>query len=100
INCELGTIVVDNLLCGNGMNELEKLVGIWPNPTHDLIHISIPSTIEIQQLSILNAQGKMVSSFTGKLPGSISLGNQEPGMYYLYIQTNQGKVLTKAIIKL
>ncbi len=68
------------------------LLTVFPNPTTDHIHISQP----MKSVSVYDLTGKRV--YTGS-DSSVSLKNLNNGVYIVRLETQEGAMMTKKIIK-
>jgi hypothetical protein len=76
-------------------------VETWPNPFENTINIS--STIDIKSITVINQCGAIINSINytnTSAPKIMDLSRFETGIYYLKIETNNGKVIRKKIIKI
>ncbi|MEL0456680.1 T9SS type A sorting domain-containing protein [Flavobacteriaceae bacterium SZ-1-7] len=69
---------------------------LYPNPTKDKLTIQLAGDPEFQTIRLYNSLGQFIKSF--KNTNKLDLSNLERGLYFLEIETNQGKT-TKKIIK-
>ena len=76
---------------------------IFPNPTQNFSNINFTNTIrENSILEVVNAYGQVME--TKSLPSGttyiqVDLTSYQPGMYYIYLQTNTRKNLIQQILK-
>ena len=85
IECELG--VDDNI---------SNLVSVYPNPTNDIVNLSLPTSIVIEKTTLFNLLGKdMGVTITGN---TLDVSDLSIGVYILSVQTSEGTI-TKRIIK-
>ena len=83
-----------------GNSDLENLksgINIYPNPTKDFINIKLEKGVSKFKASLYNASGQMLLSTENK--SSINISNLNTGIYFLTIQPENGKAITKKIIK-
>jgi hypothetical protein len=80
---------------------LDSNISMYPNPTNNQITISLPNGLELQDIQVLNPQGKITKSFIFNQTNkeTIQLNELSSGLYFIRINTNEG-VSTKKIIKL
>ena len=86
-------VVIDNV----GLEEFESTsVQVFPNPTENFVTISM--TFNQAKLVMTDAHGKTV--YTGEITNGeqVNLASYEDGVYFLSIETENGKVL-KRIVK-
>ncbi len=73
---------------------------IWPNPTHDIIHISDPQLCIIS-VKLLDLSGRIYKTceITGAPEYTLNIHDLSPGMYLLKIKTRKGNFLKKIIVR-
>jgi hypothetical protein len=82
----------------------ENLFTIYPNPAKDQLRvISIPGNLQINNLQIVNSMGQQVyttgSAFLrSSSPISIALDGLPDGLYFVTIETTEGKSTQKLLI--
>ncbi len=76
---------------------------IFPNPTQDYSNINFTNTIrENSILEVVNANGQVMETTVlgaGTTYTQIDLTAYQPGMYYIYLQTNSRRDLIQQILK-
>ena len=75
---------------------------IYPNPNKGVFVLSVPKGIDQIDVSIFNAFGQQVMNkiySNNSSAVSISLQNQPSGIYYLQIQTGDGKIVRKVVVE-
>ena len=83
-------------ILGTKDNALSQ-VAIYPNPSSDIVNVSIPSSIEIYESSLIDITGKQISGV--RLDnGGFDISMLSKGVYILNVNTSEGP-LTKRIIK-
>ncbi|MCB0516712.1 MAG: glycosyl hydrolase family 18 protein [Chitinophagales bacterium] len=87
-----------NILSENILSENVQ-VQIFPNPNNG--SFSIRASAEIQQLVLLNAQGKMVYQKNVANEAQVYLENTSltSGLYILYVQTSKGTITQKVMVQ-
>ena len=78
-----------NLAIGEN-NWLKNAISIYPNPASELINISVLEGVEVHSISLYSALGQQILSVKGL--NSIDVSILPSGVYYMTIETNQGKV--------
>ncbi|MFM7341039.1 MAG: T9SS type A sorting domain-containing protein [Bacteroidota bacterium] len=58
---------------------------IHPNPTNDIVHVSIPNE-QIQSIQLYSATGICLKEFSNP---SFSVAHLPSGAYFLHVRTNQ-----------
>ena len=76
--------------------DIEILVKAYPNPTSDIVTVTIPNEFVLEKIEVYNIIGQLIDKYTSN---SIMLKNQASGTYFLKIFTSGGTT-TKKIIKL
>ena len=71
-------------------NWLKNAISIYPNPVSELITISASEGIEVRSMSLYSALGQLVMDVEGA--GSIDISMLPSGVYYMAIDTDQGRV--------
>lgn len=75
-----------------------ELFNVYPNPTYNAV--LLPSTMgTIKKVWILNAMGVMVSSIQ-ETTSHLSLQSLPSGMYYIWVENEEGKTYRAAVSKL
>lgn len=69
---------------------------VYPNPTSDLITISLKNSLQLEKVNIYNTLGQLVKSENKE---TINVNDLESGSYYFEIITNQGKATKTVIVK-
>ena len=72
-------------------------VTVFPNPTNGILNVKVSkSNIQIKKLYLMDVSGKIIfSSFNTK---EINVGAFSKGLYFLSIETNTGKTMTKKVV--
>jgi hypothetical protein len=83
---------------GLSTDSFEKafLLKAYPNPTNDIITVTIPDELILEKIEVYNNLGQFVSKYTKNI---MSLKSMPSGIYFLKIYTSGGSA-TKKIIKL
>lgn len=69
---------------------------IYPNPTSDILNISLENNLVLEQVTIYNNLGQVVKATTENV---IDLSDLAKGLYFVEVTTNQGKATKKVIVK-
>jgi hypothetical protein len=79
-------------------NSFEKsdFVKAYPNPTNDIVTVTLPDAAVIEKIAVYNSLGQLM--FT-EAKNSVSLQNLANGNYYLTIYTSDGNYAKKIIKK-
>ena len=80
---------------------LEESISIYPNPFNDYLRIENFSAIDIDQLQIVNLQGKLIMSLdpTNLNYDELDVSSLESGIYFIKVQFNIGRVISQMIMK-
>ncbi len=70
---------------------------IYPNPIHDVIHITPPGHQSIKSIEIVDLSGKVLRTKFNS--NSISIGHFKNGIYLVKITTDKGNLIYHKIIK-
>ena len=68
----------------------------YPNPVKDVLNVKLNKGLELQQINVYNIQSKYL--FSTKI-SEINLSNLTSGMYFIEVDTNNGKSAKKIIIE-
>jgi alpha-amylase len=81
---------------GIGLEEFADLeVTVFPNPTNGQIKIALSEGLQLESLAIIDALGKSIDLHfvsENNKEYQVQINDLENGLYWLSIQTNQGKV--------
>ena len=83
-----------------GNSDLENLknnINVYPNPTQDIVNIKLDKNISKFKASLYNAAGQII--LTTENRSSINISDMNSGVYFLKIEPENGKPVTKKIIK-
>ncbi len=80
-------------------NNISSVIKLYPNPVHNDLNVKIPQTDGINvSHSVVNLSGQMM--FSGILDKEIlDVSALSPGMYFIQIKTNDGRIGAKSFIK-
>ena len=88
-----GTVIPFQNVTGIEDNEVLNSVRIYPNPTNDVLNISMGSTSDIRSMNIVDLSGKIVATPTLQFNGQTircDVNELAAGMYMLNIMTDDG----------
>ncbi len=68
----------------------------YPNPAKDILNIKLNKGLELQQINVYNIQSQYL--FSTKI-SEINLSNLTSGMYFIEVETNDGKSAKKIVIE-
>lgn len=69
---------------------------IYPNPTSDVINVTLDNDLILQEIIIYNSLGQIVKKSN---KAKIDVSSLSKGMYYIEVETNKGKASKKIIIE-
>ena len=75
----------------------DSKIEIFPNPTGDWLTLEFAEDIKIENLKIINSQGRLMLERKNEVT-KLDLGSFASGIYFLEFKTNKG-VFTKKILK-
>lgn len=82
----------------------ELVAEIAPNPTSDILTVSIAENEQFAEVEVFDLQGKRVlvatESVKGNNVGVINIGSLQPGLYLIKMVTKSGLMATKKIEKM
>ena len=80
---------------------LTEQITIYPNPADDLLQISWPSALVVEDISLFNALGQMVRMEITTESTSVTclISQLPPGIYQLQISTGSGILKQRVIIQ-
>lgn len=87
--------VVGQDILGVGDN-VADLVSVFPNPTSDVLNVSIPSNVDVKSFALYDVLGR--NTGLALVDGQINMSNLSRGVYILNVDTSAG-TLTKKIVK-
>lgn len=85
-----------SITLGNESFDLEKAISIYPNPSSDVLHIQMPSTVSLEKVIIYNNLGQKVMENASL---DFSVAALATGVHYIDIQTTEGTYHKKFIKK-
>ena len=80
----------------------KSYVSIYPNPGKNLFHISLESPVHIQQFRLLDSRGKLIQKWpVNQLVSQwdLKIEKLSKGIYYLMIESKNGTVGKKIIVR-
>jgi uncharacterized protein (DUF1501 family) len=85
-------------------DRFEKIseVMVYPNPTSDLITISVQNSNEIYAVALFSLDGKFIANYNNPQISNqftINVQNFSSGFYYLKIETNSGPISKKIVVR-
>jgi len=98
------TIAVHFIDNGKTRDLSENIFSIYPNPARDQVKlVSIPGTMQIDRLQIVNSTGTMVFSsgpatLSSSSPLSVALDGLPRGLYFVTVESAEGRSTKKLLI--
>lgn len=77
-------------------DNLSDVVSVFPNPTSDVLNVSIPSDVTVKSSVLYDVLGKNTGAVL--VNGTMNLSSLARGVYILNIQTDRG-TLTEKVVK-
>jgi PKD repeat protein len=97
--CDSDTFVVLFVVTGINDIEHENIFVIYPNPAKNTITIQTASGIKPQEVEIVNTLGQVVtSSVVEKEQSTFDISKLSNGVYYLFLENEQGKRYAKKFV--
>ncbi|HET8803789.1 MAG TPA: T9SS type A sorting domain-containing protein, partial [Aequorivita sp.] len=92
--------VSENIL-NSGENSFSTEVKVFPNPASEVVNISLKNTSKKASLVMFDVMGRIVNqvAFETKKEIQFSVGNLQPGVYYLKISEGKMQTTKKLIVK-
>lgn len=76
----------------------KKNFSLYPNPAGDIINITVKDNVAVNSLSISDINGRVVSALSGSsFLNSINVSDLPPGVYFVSLQTDEGKGTSRFI---
>jgi len=93
-------IIYVNWSVGMAMNSKNIPFDIYPNPNTGEFHIDLKRELTIRSTRIFSNQGRIIKEITGiGEDQKLVVKNLSPGIYYLVIETLDGKYFEKVIVQ-
>lgn len=101
VTCSFDVTVDENLSVAE--NGFSNSISLTPNPTKDVITINSVTNVSLQNVFILDLNGRILQTITniGQLSDgkTINISNLSAGMYFMRIQDVDNRIAVKQIIK-
>ncbi len=98
MHCE--DVEVSNISTGLGLNQME-LSGVYPNPVDKMLHVELNAKIlQTATIRLIDLSGRLIleteaTLLKGHNAIQLDLGNCNPGLYLLNIQSGQEQIIRK-----
>ena len=94
-------IILDStlLVSSTDFESIDKEISVYPNPASEKLNIK--TSLSIKSLSIYSLEGKLIKVYTAEecRYGIIDVDIEEDGMYLLNIETANGPIFKKVILR-
>lgn len=82
--------------------DLNTLISMYPNPAQNEITITATSGILLENISIVDMNGKAIKtiSLKNQVQNTVTIDDLSSGVYFVNIRSNKGETATKKLIKL
>jgi hypothetical protein len=90
-----------NCLLSTSTNQLQTFA-VYPNPSNGKVFISSPESIKIDQITILDINGRIIKSITPhniQEQYELDLSGINQGVYFAAIDSSEGKLTRKIILQ-
>jgi hypothetical protein len=77
---------------------ISKFIQIYPNPTADVLQLTVLNKTSINIIRLFDSQGKLIKAFDGEVK-DIDVSDLSSGIYYLKVQATQGEMVEKIMIE-
>jgi hypothetical protein len=86
--------------CMQGINELTNSISVYPNPTDGQLQIT-NYELRIENIEIFDVMGRCVATVEthGRASLQLDISHLPSGVYFVRIQTENGAVITRKVIK-
>lgn len=102
----IGFLYASDIINGIENIRFYNSIKIFPNPINDIavIQLKTPDAIKDLKIKVHNSLGQIIYSEhldipSGHFKKTISLGKNDPGVYFIYLKTNEGVLNRKVILK-
>src|SRR5690606_17586554 len=85
---------ISNLLSPNEF--VLQNFNVYPNPTSDILNISLENNLVLKQITIYNNLGQVVKTTNENV---INVSNLAKGLYFVEVVTDQGKATKKVVVR-
>ncbi|MBL7931116.1 MAG: T9SS type A sorting domain-containing protein [Bacteroidia bacterium] len=83
------------------VTNLGKILSVFPNPAHDMLTLTLPSTTETLKITLTNILGSVIydERVVNKEKHAVSIANYPKGVYLLSVENAHEKVTRKIIVE-
>ncbi len=85
---------ISGILSNN--NFVSQNFNLYPNPTSDILNISLENNLVLEQVTFYNNLGQVVKTANENI---IDVSYLVKGLYFVEVTTNQGKATKKVVVK-
>ncbi|TXD46761.1 polysaccharide lyase family 8 super-sandwich domain-containing protein [Polaribacter sp. IC073] len=76
---------------------LNQRIEVYPNPTNRILNIDVSdAAIQIKMVQLIDVSGRAI--YTSKYTNTINVSNYSKGIYFLKLETTDGRVLNKKVV--
>ncbi|WP_395063739.1 T9SS type A sorting domain-containing protein [Flavobacterium sp.] len=98
--CADGTMVINQTLSSNDVDNFDKNISLYPNPsTNTIIIANNKGMNDVFNYKILDLTGRIVSYGTSRYDEKINIDNITNGNYIVEIKTQDDQAVSKRLIK-
>lgn len=77
---------------------LDNILSIYPNPTNDIVNITIKDNSILKTIELYDVQGRLLQTqLVNDISSEVSLAERAKGMYFIKINTDKGSKVEKLI---
>ncbi|MCB0442969.1 MAG: T9SS type A sorting domain-containing protein, partial [Flavobacterium sp.] len=77
---------------------LDNLISIYPNPTNDIVNITIKDNSILKTIELYDVQGRLLQTqLVNNVNSELNLSERANGMYFIKINTDKGSKVEKLI---
>ena len=91
-----GHVRIYNLKTSSANDFVLENFNIYPNPTSDLLNISLENNLTLEKVTIYNNAGQMIKEVK---EATVDVSTLSEGIYFVEVTTNQGRTVKKVIVK-
>jgi len=91
-----GHVRIYNLKTSSANDFVLENFNIYPNPTSDLLNVSLENNLTLEKVTIYNNAGQMLKEVK---EATVDVSTLSEGIYFVEVTTNQGRAVKKIIVK-
>ncbi|WP_298507818.1 T9SS type A sorting domain-containing protein [uncultured Kordia sp.] len=95
-------IYENTILSTTEFPDLNAFINMYPNPAQNEITIASNNRVVLERMSIVDINGKMIKTvkLKNQVQNNVSIDDLASGVYFITIQSKDGKTATKKLIKI